>query len=79
MAHIAGRNGHKVILATQSVPLVSHFDLSEIVVLDRVDGATVASRPDSKELEAFLDDYSTGTLWEMNLLGGRPAREGAGS
>ena len=79
MVHIAGRNGHKVILATQSVPLVSHFDLSEIVVLDRVDGATTANRPDAKELAAFLDDYSTGTLWEMNLLGGRPAREGAGS
>ena len=73
MAHIAGRNGHKVILATQSVPLVSHFDLSEIVVLDRVDGATAVHRPDEDILRAFLDDYSTGTLWEMNLLGGRPS------
>ncbi|WP_411431117.1 AAA family ATPase [Propionibacterium acidifaciens] len=43
MARIAGRNGHKVILATQSVPLVSHFELGEIVVLNRVNGATEAA------------------------------------
>ena len=76
MAHIAGRNGHKVILATQSVPLLSHFDLEEIVVLERVDGATQATRPDRAALEGFLEDYSTGSLWEMNLLGGRPTHEG---
>ncbi|WP_167146766.1 AAA family ATPase [Actinomyces sp. ZJ308] len=75
MARVAGRNGRKVILATQSVPLLSHFDLEEIVVLDRVDGSTQATRPDREALEGFLEDYSTGSLWEMNLLGGRPARE----
>ena len=73
MARIAGQNGHKVILATQSVPLVSHFELSEIVIVDRVDSATAVHRPDEDILRAFLDDYSTGTLWEMNLLGGRPS------
>ena len=73
MARIAGRNGHKVILATQSVPLVSHFELSEIVIVDRVDGATAVHRPDEDLLKVFLDDYSTGTLWEMNFLGGRPS------
>ena len=73
MARIAGRNGHKVILATQSVPLVSHFELSEIVIVDRIDGATAVHRPDEDLLKAFLDDHSTGTLWEMNLLGGRPS------
>ena len=76
MARVAGRNGHRGLLATQSVPLVSHFDLGEIVVLDRVDGATEASRPDEAFLAAFLENYSTGNLWEMNLLGGRPAKEG---
>ena len=73
MARTAGRSGHRVILATQSVPLVSHFELGEIVVVDRIDGATAVHRPDEDLLKAFLDDYSTGTLWEMNLLGGRPS------
>lgn len=75
MARVAGRNRHKVILATQSVPLLSHFGLEEVVVLDRVDGATQATRPDLEALEGFLEDYSTGSLWEMNLLGGRPTHE----
>lgn len=75
MAHTAGRQGHRVILATQSVPLLSHFQLDEIVVLDRVDGATEVTRPDQARLAEFLDDFSVGTMWEMNLLGGRPALE----
>ena len=79
MARVAGRNGHRVLLATQSVPLVSHFDLGEIVVLDRVDGATEASRPDEAFLAAFLENYFMGNLWEMNLLGGRPAKAGLGA
>jgi len=77
MVRVAGRNGHKVILATQSVPLVSHFELGEIVVLNRVNGATEAVRPDEEFLATFLDDYSTGNLWEMGLLDGQPAHREA--
>ena len=77
MTHAVGRNGHRVIMATQSAPLLSHYELDEVLVLDRVDGATAVSRPDAKVLKAFVEDCSTGTLWEMNLLGGRPAHEGA--
>ncbi|SPF69136.1 AAA domain, putative AbiEii toxin, Type IV TA system [Propionibacterium ruminifibrarum] len=73
LTRIAGRTGHKVILATQSVPLVSHFELGEIAVLDRVNGTTQATRPNEEFLKPFLDDYSTGNLWEMNLLGGHPS------
>ncbi|RRD06284.1 chromosome segregation protein SMC [Arachnia propionica] len=73
MVHIAGRTGHRVILATQSVPLLSHFDLAEVVVLERRNGATVATRPNPEELAGFLEDFSVGTMWEMNLLGGRPS------
>ncbi|WP_366497594.1 DUF4276 family protein [Actinomyces sp. oral taxon 448] len=61
MARVAGRSGHRVILATQSVPLVSHFNLREIIILDRTEGATQASRPDEEFLGAFLEDYSTGS------------------
>ena len=75
MVHIAGRTGHRVILATQSVPLLSHFDLAEVVVLERRNGATVATRPNPEELAGFLEDFSVGNMWEMNLLGGRPSPE----
>lgn len=72
MAHTAGRAGHRIILATQSVPLLSHFGLDEVVVLERRRGATVATRPDPEQLAGFLEDFSVGNMWEMNLLGGRP-------
>ncbi|VEG28702.1 AAA family ATPase [Actinomyces howellii] len=74
MVHDAGRDGHRVILATQSVPLLSQFHLDEIAVLNRVDGATTVNRPDAERLTGFLEEYSVGEIWEMNLLGGRPAR-----
>lgn len=46
MTRTAGRNGREVILATQSVPSVPHFELDEIVVLSGVAGATQVSRSD---------------------------------
>ena len=75
MVHIAGRTGHRVILATQSVPLLSHCDLAEVVVLERRNGAAVATRSNPEELAGFLEDFSVGNMWEMNLLGGRPSPE----
>ena len=72
MIRSAATGGRRVVLATQSVPLVSLFGVNEIAVLEREAGATVVHRPDPETLAAFLDDYSLGTLWEMNLLGGRP-------
>lgn len=72
MTRAAGRTGHRVIIATQSVPLLSHYEVGEIAVLEHHQSRTTLTRPDASRLEAFLDDYSTGSLWEMNLLGGRP-------
>ncbi len=72
MTRAAGRTGHRVIIATQSVPLLSHYEVHEIAVLEHHQSRTTLTRPDASRLEAFLDDYSTGSLWEMNLLGGRP-------
>lgn len=77
MTRTAGRNGRKVILATQSAPSVPHFELDEIVVLSGVAGATQVSRPDGGFLASFLEDHSTGSLRGMNPLGGGPAHEGA--
>ena len=63
----------QVIVATQSPQLVDCFDLDEIVVMELEDSATVACRKSRHEYERWLDeDYTTGELWQMNLLGGRP-------
>ena len=64
---------HKqVIVATQSPLLVDSFDLDQIYVLNLKDGQTKVNRPDQDELRLWLEEYSTGELWQTNILGGRP-------
>jgi predicted ATPase len=65
----------QVLLATQSVTLMNQFELSDLVVVERRDGASVFERPDPDRLGEWLADYSLGELWEKNLLGGRPQPE----
>ena len=64
-----------MIVSTQSSLLLDHFEPEEVLVADRVDGATRLARLESSRLESWLEDYSLGQLWEKNELGGRPAPE----
>ena len=63
----------RVVVATQSSLLVDNFEPEEVVVVEREADATTFTRPSSSALEAWLEDYSLGELWEKNVLGGRPA------
>ena len=62
----------QVIVATQSPLLVDSFDLNEIFVLDLEDGRTKVRRLCNSDYQDWLDEYTTGELWQKNLLGGRP-------
>ena len=63
----------QVIAATQSPLLVDAFDLDEILVLELRDGRTTIRRCDGEDAyRGWLEDYTTGELWQKNLLGGRP-------
>ena len=63
----------QVIVATQSPLLVDAFDLNEIVVVELRDGQTQSKRLDPDAYRVWLDDnFTTGELWQKNLLGGRP-------
>ncbi|HEY1575201.1 MAG TPA: AAA family ATPase [Pseudonocardiaceae bacterium] len=66
----------QVAFATQSVTLLGQFRLDQVIVVERQDGASVFRRPDAALLTEWLTEYSVGELWEKNLLGGRPTREG---
>lgn len=68
----------QVIVATQSPILLDHFNPEDVLVADRVNGATVLKRLDAKRLADWLEDYSLGQLWEKNELGGRPMPETLG-
>lgn len=62
----------QVIVATQSPLLVDSFDLEQVYVLDLQDGQTKVRKLSSEGYEHWLEEYNTGDLWEMNLLGGSP-------
>lgn len=64
----------QVIISTQSVSMVGEFYPEEVIVVDRENDASVFRRLNSKDLEVWLENYSLGEIWEMNLVGGRPRR-----
>ncbi len=64
----------QVILSTQSVPLLDHFEPEDIIVVDREDGASVFRRLDKANLSEWLSDYALSELWEKNVIGGTPSR-----
>ena len=63
----------QVIVATQSPLLVDAFGLDEIFVLDLQDGRTEVRKLSPEDYQVWLDDnFTSGELWQKNLLGGRP-------
>lgn len=62
----------QVILATQSVNLVNCFEPEDILVVDRKDKQTVFNRLDKQSLDAWLQEYNIGDIWEKNIIGGQP-------
>ena len=62
----------QVIVATQSSLLVDVFELDQLFVLDLDGDATTVQRMKSDDYREWLEEYSTGQLWEKNLLGGYP-------
>ncbi|MCK2237233.1 MULTISPECIES: AAA family ATPase [unclassified Crossiella] len=67
----------QVLIATQSVTLMNQFAVEEVVVVEREGGSSRFHRPDPAALRIWLEEYTLGEIWEKNLIGGRPANEGA--
>ena len=65
----------QIVLATQSSLLLDYFEPKDVLVANRVRGATELTRLDGKKLKNWLKNYSLGQLWEKNEIGGRPAPE----
>ncbi len=73
----AASSTRQVVIATQSPRLISEFAPDDLVVVereedDRGDGQSVFRRLSHAELGTWLDDYSLGTLYEMEVTGGGP-------
>ena len=68
----------QIFVGTQSSLLLDNFNPEDVLVTERVEGATQFTRLDREKLKGWLEDYSLGQLWEKNEFGGRPAPEDVG-
>ena len=64
----------QLIVATQSPLLLNYFRPEDIITADYDTGArrTRLTRQSAECLEAWMEEYSLGELWEKNVLGGLP-------
>ena len=62
----------QLVVSSQSSPLVDQLEPENIVVVDYIGGHSEFERKTMNELQAWLEDYTLGELWEKNVLGGRP-------
>ena len=67
----------QVIISTQSVTLLDHFEAVDVIVAEREnyqDGMsqTVFKRQNTESLDDWLQEYTLGELWNKNIIGGRP-------
>jgi predicted ATPase len=62
----------QVVLATQSPTLVNHFPLEQIQPVEFRDNETIFLEFNPDDYRAWLDDYTTGELWQKDVFGGGP-------
>ena len=62
----------QLIVSTQSVSLINQFEPKDIIVTDKINGASVFRKLEEDELVDWIGEYSLGEIWEKNIIGGRP-------
>jgi predicted ATPase len=65
----------QLLVATQSPILINHFEPEDVVVVDRVNGASRFNRLESEPLREWLEDYSLGELVQKNVIEAGPNYE----
>ena len=65
----------QVIISTQSPVLIDHFDVKDIVVVNRDKGASTFKRLNQTDFSTWLEAYSVGELWVKNVISGGPVYE----
>jgi predicted ATPase len=62
----------QVVFATQSTAFLDQFEPEEIVIAERIEGATRLTRPDPVVLRDWLEDDSLSEVFEKGVIGGQP-------
>lgn len=62
----------QILISTQSTSFLDNFNPEDVITVDRVDKESQFKRLNPEELEAWLEEYSLGEIWEKNIIGGGP-------
>ena len=62
----------QIIVATQSPVFLDQFAPEDVVVVNTREGASEFQRLAPDALEAWLEDYTLGEIWQKNVVGGGP-------
>lgn len=62
----------QIIISTQSVNLVDNFTAEDIIVVNKNGATSEYKRLNTNDLSQWLEEYSLGEIWEMNIIGGQP-------
>jgi predicted ATPase len=62
----------QVIISTQSSTFLDNFDPEDVIVVDRKNRESQFGRLDPEKLEAWLEEFSLGEIWEKNIIDGGP-------
>lgn len=62
----------QLIVATQSPYLIDQFAPESVIVVERQENASVLKRLQGEEWRHWLERYTLGDIWRMNLFGGTP-------
>jgi len=60
----------QVIVSTQSAALIDHFQPEDVILVERKNGESIFSRPDTEKLKIWLEEYSLGDIWSRNIIEG---------
>lgn len=62
----------QILFATQSTAFLDHFEPQEVIVVERLGGASKLTRPDQNMLRSWLEDYTLSEVFNKGVIGGRP-------
>jgi predicted ATPase len=58
----------QLLISTQATSLLDHFDADQVVVVERIGGASAFRRLDAADLEQWISDFSVGDLVRKNII-----------
>ena len=62
----------QILISTQSSSFLDNFNPEDVITVDRVGQESQFKRLNPEALEAWLEEYSLGEMWEKNIVGGGP-------